>query len=254
MTTESIPQARDVDDLCLDCGKHHALPRGPRRDEHGIQNFRIDGIPDCRVIAYAQWRNPRVSVPLSDIAIQAGYHALPYTTNGCRRALELHNEERCDKPVDPQVAAGAVSVPIPDWHQLNAWLQQHDPATYKKFEHLTTTTWLEAALNIWRQAGRPDLTTAIETAGAPRTSIIFGEIRDQAQGHSGTRKIKVTLNESTLEIFVEGYGNDTMEPDSSSLVALELYEGQLRLLAFDDIHDEAPKIHSLEGASEALRT
>ena len=50
--------------------------------------------------------------------------------------------------------------------------------------------------------------------------------------------------EFTVKTSVEGCGYP---------IALEIWEGRLRLIVFDDIHCEDPKIIDLEGARESCR-
>ena len=59
---------------------------------------------------------------------------------------------------------------------------------------------------------------------------------------------------SVVELMVKGYGNCAMIPGAGAIAALELYEGRLRLLVWDDINNEDPlHIIDLEGAREERR-
>lgn len=77
-------------------------------------------------------------------------------------------------------------------------------------------------------------------------------LSDNAEGHFGVVDITVRSNGSFLEIQPHGYGEPTAEPPGSP-VCLELYEGRLRLIVWNDINEEEPRILDLEGARETCR-
>ena len=56
-----------------------------------------------------------------------------------------------------------------------------------------------------------------------------------------------------LWIQPEGYGDKTSAKGCGYPIALEIWEGRLRLIVFDDIHCEDPQILDLENAGERCR-
>jgi hypothetical protein len=65
--------------------------------------------------------------------------------------------------------------------------------------------------------------------------------------------VKVNGDGDWLEIYVEGFGEKEAEDGEGSIVHLELYEGQLRVLVRPDICATDPVIHEMDGARETLR-
>jgi hypothetical protein len=69
------------------------------------------------------------------------------------------------------------------------------------------------------------------------------------------RTIKVNLLSEAGKLWIqpEGYGDKTSMEGSGYPIALEIWQGRLRLIVFDDIHCEDPKIIDLERARERSR-
>ncbi len=83
----------------------------------------------------------------------------------------------------------------------------------------------------------------------------FAVTLHEQSGDAPKRAIKVNfLSESgKLWIQPEGYGDKTSAKGCGYPIALEVWEGRLRLIVFDDIHCEDPQIIDLEKAREGCR-
>lgn len=80
-------------------------------------------------------------------------------------------------------------------------------------------------------------------------SFEFNEYEDPTKKVSG----KIRIGDDGLAVYIDGYGECTSNPGESSIVILEKHQGQLRLLAWDDIQQHDPTVVELEGASESRR-
>lgn len=79
------------------------------------------------------------------------------------------------------------------------------------------------------------------------------ELVDHSEENHPPLKIKLEYGPQFIEIYPEGYGTSDMMPGFGSPVALEWYEGRLRLLVHDDINGQEPQIIDLEKARESNR-
>lgn len=71
---------------------------------------------------------------------------------------------------------------------------------------------------------------------------------------SPAERIDVRLNHNgTLWITPEGHGDFSSMDGHGSPICIEYYEGEVRVLVWDDINAQDPKIISLAGARESLR-
>jgi hypothetical protein len=79
-------------------------------------------------------------------------------------------------------------------------------------------------------------------------------LRDNADPNGRTVEVRVVEGNGFLEVRAAGYGERTAADGHGSVLALEVYEGRLRLLVFSDINVEGPT-HTidLEGAREDRR-
>jgi hypothetical protein len=66
-------------------------------------------------------------------------------------------------------------------------------------------------------------------------------------------KINVLSENGKLWIQPEGYGDKTSADGHGYPVSLEIWQGKLRLVIFDDIESEIPQIIELETAKESNR-
>ena len=66
-------------------------------------------------------------------------------------------------------------------------------------------------------------------------------------------KLKLLAENQQLWIRPEGYGEKCTEDGQGSPVGLEIWQGRLRLVVFDDINSEDPQIIDLEDAREFRR-
>jgi hypothetical protein len=76
-------------------------------------------------------------------------------------------------------------------------------------------------------------------------------LRDNADPQGRTVEVRAVEGSGFLELRAAGYGEMTAAEGHGSVLALEVYEGRLRLLVFGDIQTEGPThIIDLEGARE----
>lgn len=74
------------------------------------------------------------------------------------------------------------------------------------------------------------------------------------QGEAGrTVRLSIGVEHGFLKVYVKGYGENEAADGHGVPVILELYEGNLRLLAWPHINEEDPEVIDLEGAKESLR-
>lgn len=72
-----------------------------------------------------------------------------------------------------------------------------------------------------------------------------------AQGERPATTIEV--HPGGIDIFLDGYGTAGMEPGNSSVIFADFYDGQSRVLVWNNINDEEPVKLSLEQAKEIYR-
>ena len=69
----------------------------------------------------------------------------------------------------------------------------------------------------------------------------------------GTVTVRVAASDFTLSICPQGYGDFTSEDGEGCPLMIELYQGHLRVIAFQDINREDAEILDLTGAREDRR-
>ena len=67
-------------------------------------------------------------------------------------------------------------------------------------------------------------------------------------------KVKILSENGKLWIQPKGYGDKTSADGHGYPVSLEIWQGKLRLVIFDDISSEIPQIIDLETAKESNRS
>jgi len=66
-------------------------------------------------------------------------------------------------------------------------------------------------------------------------------------------KVNILSEGGQIWIQLEGYGDKTSVDGDGWPVGLEIWQGRLRLIVFDDINREEPQIIDLENAKECRR-
>ena len=66
-------------------------------------------------------------------------------------------------------------------------------------------------------------------------------------------KVKLLTEGGQLWIQADGYGDKCSAEGYGTPVGLEIWQGRLRLIVFDDINEEDPQIIDLENARETAR-
>jgi len=67
-------------------------------------------------------------------------------------------------------------------------------------------------------------------------------------------KINILSENGKIWIQPEGYGDKTSADGHGWPISLEIWQGKLRLVIFDDIESEIPQIIELENAKESNRS
>jgi len=70
------------------------------------------------------------------------------------------------------------------------------------------------------------------------------------------KRVKLELDEvmeGKIWIKLEGYGDPSSQDGEGCPVGIEIWEGQLRLIVWDDINVQDPRIINMEGANELAR-
>ncbi len=93
-------------------------------------------------------------------------------------------------------------------------------------------------------------TPAIRSMESNMTQSFTTHLKDADPESSATLQVKVTCDDSSISIFPNGYGDCGSEPGYGCPVFLELYQGHLRLIVFQDINEQNPVIIDLENARE----
>ncbi len=80
-------------------------------------------------------------------------------------------------------------------------------------------------------------------------------LRDVAETHSGVAVGSVAVEKDMLGLLIKirGYGDHDSQDGEGSPIFLEVHEGKLRLLVWDDINQEEPRIIPLHRALESNR-
>lgn len=83
------------------------------------------------------------------------------------------------------------------------------------------------------------------------------ELQDGAEGHDGNRiviEVELEKNGYGLAIKPSGFGDHCSEDGYGYPVLIELFEGKLRVIVWDDINEEEPShVIDLAGAKESNR-
>lgn len=82
---------------------------------------------------------------------------------------------------------------------------------------------------------------------------VYFELLDHSEEHHPPLKVKMEYGPQFIEIYPEGYGTSDMMPGFGSPVALEWYQGRLRLLVHADINEQEHQVIDLETARESNR-
>jgi hypothetical protein len=95
----------------------------------------------------------------------------------------------------------------------------------------------------------------MSTETQKNSNSISTQLNDSFSRNSPTVKVRVVAKPTGITIYAEGYGDSGSEDGHGSPVFLELYNGDLRLIVWDDITNEDPShVISLRGAKETCRT
>lgn len=156
-------------------------------------------------------------------------------------------------------------------HEEGSW-EDLDDSSYCTRLPTTTPRWMlmRAADVIMEALGESSPKHALEqlswfciddfkrrkNSPAPSTAKTMAiTLVDQGGGIEGHAVVKaqVEWSNGTLWIMPEGYGDNSAAPGFGSPICLELWEGRLRLLAWDDINNCDPKVIDMEGARETQR-
>jgi len=78
-------------------------------------------------------------------------------------------------------------------------------------------------------------------------------LKDNNSDFDNQLNVKIKMDGSFLAIQPQGYGEPTSEDGSGYPILMEIYEGRLRLIVWDDINCQDPKIIDLEKSKETLR-
>lgn len=85
-------------------------------------------------------------------------------------------------------------------------------------------------------------------------TVIEHELIDSSEkGDDTPLKVKIKTSPGFIELCPEGYGSADMQDGFGAPIALEFYEGRLRLIIHDDINSEEGKIIDMQGAKESER-
>lgn len=92
----------------------------------------------------------------------------------------------------------------------------------------------------------------VEAAGGAVVSQMKLE-EQSTQSPSMSIPLKLLNQDGQLRIQPEGFGEKCAADGAGSPVGMEVWRGRLRLVVFDDINTEEPKIIDLENARESAR-
>ncbi|MHB9071663.1 MAG: hypothetical protein ACYC54_14990 [Sedimentisphaerales bacterium] len=81
------------------------------------------------------------------------------------------------------------------------------------------------------------------------------KIKEQCSDIASTNlKVNVLFENGKIWIQPEGYGDKTSADGHGYPIGIEIWQGKLRLVIFDDIESEIPQIIDLETAKESNRS
>ncbi|MEN6306428.1 MAG: hypothetical protein ABFD91_01630 [Anaerohalosphaeraceae bacterium] len=79
-------------------------------------------------------------------------------------------------------------------------------------------------------------------------------VKEQSAGYpEATIPIQLVYKDGQLWIQPQGYGEKNAEDGEGFPVGIEIWQGKLRLIVFDDIHSDTPQMIDLEKARESCR-
>ena len=81
---------------------------------------------------------------------------------------------------------------------------------------------------------------------------ITATIKDLSRKSDYEIPVKIRLSNNALWIQPSGYGEKVSAKGQGWPICLEIWEGELRLLVWDDINTEDPTVIGMEGAREPL--
>lgn len=78
---------------------------------------------------------------------------------------------------------------------------------------------------------------------------------EDVESDDGSEKIEVTIEHTGCSLYIgaKGYGNNGSQDGHGMIAKLELWEGKLQLLVWDDINEQDPVVIDLEKAKESNR-
>jgi len=83
----------------------------------------------------------------------------------------------------------------------------------------------------------------------------FTTVLEEQRADAQPKSIKVNILSEAGKLWIQpqGYGDKTSANGHGYLVSMEICQGRLRLIAFNDINTEDPQIIDLENARESGR-
>ncbi|HBG27652.1 MAG: hypothetical protein A2Y10_10380 [Planctomycetes bacterium GWF2_41_51] len=84
---------------------------------------------------------------------------------------------------------------------------------------------------------------------------IIVSIREQCSESALSAEVKVKILSQGGQIWIgaEGYGEKCADEGEGFPIGIEIWQGRLRLIVFNDINNEEPQIIDLENARETCR-
>ena len=76
-------------------------------------------------------------------------------------------------------------------------------------------------------------------------------LHDQMNDQNPPIPVEIKALGGQIWIKVQGYGEMTAKDGEGIPICIEVYDGELRILAWNDIHSEKPVIISMLGAKES---
>jgi hypothetical protein len=81
---------------------------------------------------------------------------------------------------------------------------------------------------------------------------ITAKIKDLSEKSDNEILVKIRVSSNAIWIQPLGYGEKVSAKGQGWPICLEIWDGKLRLLVWDDINTEDPTVIELEGAKESL--
>ncbi len=81
---------------------------------------------------------------------------------------------------------------------------------------------------------------------------ITAKIKDLSGKSDKEIPVKIRMSNNAIWIQPLGYGEKVSPKGQGWPICLEIWEGELRLLVWDDINNEDPTVIGLEGAKESV--